>query len=110
MDNINIKQIIAVVLSFINLIFSILAFFILAEYFEIITEGLTWRFEFREVWTDVLLMIVGIAMFIVSLMSILRYFRHQEIKLKYSIFFLIVYFLLSLFCLFQYIYSDRYYK
>lgn len=90
---INTKQVIAVVLSFVNLVFSLLSFFVIYEYFKIITNGSTWRLEYHEVWFDILFMVVGITIFVYSLINIFRYFRHKKIKLLYPVLFIVFVFI-----------------
>ena len=93
-NQINIKQVVSVILSFINIVFSILPFFIITEYMEMFINNSTWRLEYREIWSDILFMIIGIAMFVYSLITIIKYFRHIEVKLLYPALFLILYFVI----------------
>ncbi|MDP2685009.1 MAG: hypothetical protein Q8P20_08315 [bacterium] len=81
---INIKQVVAVVLSFVNLFYSLISFVIIFEYLEMYIKGTTWRLEYHDVWLDVIYMMFGLIVFIYSLVSIIKYFKHQEIKLIYT--------------------------
>lgn len=93
-NKINIKQVTAVVLLFVNLIFSFLPFFIIVEYFEIITKNSTWQLEYLRIWSDMLLIVIGIVMFVFSLITIIRYFRHKDVKIMYPVLFLVFYFII----------------
>ena len=90
---INIKRVIAVVLSFVNLFFSFFSFIIIYEYLEMFVKNTTYSLEFHNMCSDIFIMFVGVVMFIYSLFTIIKYFRHKKINFIYPVLFLIFYFI-----------------
>ncbi len=84
-QHINWNQVVAVVLSFINLVFSVVSFMVITEYVEMIIRGTHWRLAYHDVWVDSLFMLYGILATGYSVFTIIKYLRHRQITLLYPV-------------------------
>ena len=82
---INIEQVIAVVLSFINLYFPFISFFIFVEYLDVLQKGTLSHFQFHTVGPDIVFMAFGVAVLISSITTIVKYFGNKKVKLIYPV-------------------------
>ncbi len=82
---IDIKQVITLVFSIINLYYAFLGFCIILEYFDILNRGYLTHLQFHTIWSDILVMILAIIISVNSVSVIIMYFRHKQVKLIYPI-------------------------
>lgn len=80
---INIKQVITLVLSIVNLYYVFLGFSIILEYFDILNRGYLTQLQFRTIWLDISVMILAIIISVNSVSVIIMYFRQKQVKLVY---------------------------